>query len=296
MIKNFIDTSGIECYEDVSLKKYNTYKIDAKAKYLVFPKDSVELISLISYLKDNNCKFLVLGNGSNVIFNFEYYDGVIIRLDRLNSISINDNVIEVGAGYSLIKLANEVALLGLSGLEFASGIPGCVGASVAMNAGAYNHSLAEVVESVKVLTPDNEIITMNNEELEFNYRESFLKHNKDYIILSCKIILSHGNKEEILELISNRRIRRMESQPLNYPSAGSVFRNPEGNYAGKLIEDCGFKGYKLGGAMVSLKHANFIINYDGATGRDIVLLINKIKNSVKEKYGIDLILEQIIID
>ena len=296
MIKSFIDTSGVEYYEDVSLKKYNTYKIDAKAKYLVFPKDSVELISLISYLKDNNCKFLVLGNGSNVIFNFEYYDGVIIRLDRFNSISINDNVIEVGAGYSLIKLANEVALLGLSGLEFASGIPGCVGASVAMNAGAYNHSLAEVVESVKVITLDNEIITMNNEELEFNYRESFLKHNKDYIILSCKIILSHGNKEEILELISNRRIRRMESQPLNYPSAGSVFRNPEGNYAGKLIEDCGFKGYKLGGAMVSLKHANFIINYDGATGRDIVLLINKIKNSVKEKYGIDLILEQIIID
>lgn len=296
MIKSFIDTSGIECYEDVSLKKYNTYKIDAKAKYLVFPKDSVELISLISYLKSNKCKFLVLGNGSNVIFNFEYYDGVIIRLDRFNSISINDNVIEVGAGYSLIKLANEVALLGLSGLEFASGIPGGVGASVAMNAGAYNHSLAEVVESVMVLTPDNEIITMNNEELEFNYRESFLKHNKDYIILSCKIILSHGNKEEILELISNRRIRRMESQPLNYPSAGSVFRNPEGNYAGKLIEDCGFKGYKLGGAMVSLKHANFIINYDGATGRDIVLLINKIKNSVKEKYGIDLILEQIIID
>ena len=296
MIKSFIDTSGVEYYEDVSLKKYNTYKIDAKAKYLVFPKDSVELISLISYLKDNNCKFLVLGNGSNVIFNFEYYDGVIIRLDRFNSISINDNVIEVGAGYSLIKLANEVALLGLSGLEFASGIPGCVGASVAMNAGAYNHSLAEVVESVMVLTSDNEIITMNNKELEFNYRESFLKHNKDYIILSCKIILSHGNKEEILELISNRRIRRMESQPLNYPSAGSVFRNPEGNYAGKLIEDCGFKGYKLGGAMVSLKHANFIINYDGATGRDIVLLINKIKNSVKEKYGIDLILEQIIID
>lgn len=296
MIKNFIDTSGIECYEDVSLKKYNTYKIDAKAKYLVFPKDSVELIRLISYLKSNNCKFLVLGNGSNVIFNFEYYDGVIIRLDRFNSISINDNVIEVGAGYSLIKLANEVALLGLSGLEFASGIPGCVGASVAMNAGAYNHSLAEVVESVKVITLDNEIITMTGEELEFNYRESFFKYNKDYIILSCKIILSHGNKEEILELIKDRRVRRMESQPLNYPSAGSVFRNPEGNYAGKLIEDCGFKGYKLGGAMVSLKHANFIINYDGATGRDIVLLINKIKNSVKEKYGIDLILEQIIID
>ncbi len=296
MIKNFIDTSGIECYEDVSLKKYNTYKIDAKAKYLVFPKDSVELIRLISYLKSNNCKFLVLGNGSNVIFNFEYYDGVIIRLDRFNSISINDNVIEVGAGYSLIKLANEVALLGLSGLEFASGIPGCVGASVAMNAGAYNHSLAEVVESVMVLTPDNEIITMTGEELEFNYRESFFKYNKDYIILSCKIILSHGNKEEILELIKDRRVRRMESQPLNYPSAGSVFRNPEGNYAGKLIEDCGFKGYKLGGAMVSLKHANFIINYDGATGRDIVLLINKIRNSVKDKYNIDLILEQIIID
>lgn len=296
MIKNFIRSSGIEYYENISLKNYNTYKIDVRAKYLVFPKDKVELSRLVGYFKRNDCKFLVLGNGSNVIFACEYYDGVIIKLDKINDIVLKDEILEVGAGYSLIKLASNMALLGLSGLEFASGIPGCIGASVAMNAGAYNHSLAELVESVVVLTPDNDIVTMMRQELEFGYRESFFKHHKDYIIISCRLRLTYGNKDEILNLISKRRIRRMESQPLNYPSAGSVFRNPEGGFAGKLIEDCGFKGYKLGGAMVSLKHANFIINYDKATGKDIVDLINKIRVSVKNKYNVDLIMEQIIID
>ena len=296
MIKNFIRSNNLEYYENISLKNYNTYKIDVIAKYLVFPKDKVELSNLVKYLKDNNCKFLVLGNGSNVIFSCSNYDGVVIRLDKLNDININGDIIEVGAGYSLIKLASNMALLGLSGLEFASGIPGCIGASVAMNAGAYNHSLSEIVESVTVLDPDNKLIIMKNKELDVADRESFFKHHKNYIIISCKLKLTKGNKDEILELISKRRIRRMESQPLNYPSAGSVFRNPEGNYAGKLIEDCGLKGYKLGGAMISLKHANFIINYNKATGKDIVDLINKVKSCVKDKYNIDLVMEQIIID
>ena len=202
----------------------------------------------------------------------------------------------VGAGYSLIKLSMEVANKDLTGLEFASGIPGFIGASVAMNAGAYNNSLSEIVDSVRVLTPEGKIKTMKCEELEFGYRDSFFKKNKDYIILSCKLILSYGKKEEIMELMDKRRERRIETQPLDYPSAGSVFRNPDGLYAGKLIEDVGLKGYKLGGAMVSLKHANFIINYNKATGRDIVDLINKIQEEVKKKYDISLVLEQIIVD
>ena len=296
MIENFIKNSKIEYYKDISLKHYNTYKLDVQVAYLVFVNSKEELISLVKFLKSVNQKFLVLGNGSNVIFKNDVYDGVIIKLDKLNKFVINNLELEAGAGCSVIKLATSTALLGLSGLEFASGIPGEIGASVAMNAGAYTHSLSEIVESVEVLTPDDEIITMTNKECVFGYRESFFKHHRDYIIISCKCKLVVGEKKEILELISNRRIRRIKSQPLKYPSAGSVFRNPEGMYAGKLIEDCGLKGYKLGGAMVSLKHANFIVNYRHATGQDIVALINKIKKLVKDKYNVELILEQIIID
>lgn len=296
MIKNFINDNKFEYYKDTSLKNYNTYKLDTICKYLIFPKTREELIKLIKYLKENNCKYIVLGNGSNVIFADDYYDGIVIKLDHLNKLTINKDIVEVEAGYSVIKLAMDVALMGLSGLEFASGIPGSIASSVAMNAGAYNDSLSEILISVEVLTPNHEIITMTNSELDFRYRHSFFKDNKDYIIISCKLKLNHGDKKEILNLISQRRIRRIESQPLNYPSAGSVFRNPEGMHAGALIEKCGLKGHIIGGAQISKKHANFIVNYNNATGKDIIALINKAKKEVKKKYHVDLILEQIIID
>lgn len=296
MIKNFINSNNIECYKDASLKNYNTYKLDVKCQYLLFPNTREKLINLIKYLKDNNCKYIVLGNGSNVIFANDYYDGIVIKLDRFNKLTIDKDNVEVEAGYSVIKLAMDVSLMGLSGLEFASGIPGSIASSVAMNAGAYNDSLSEIVISVEVLTPNNEIITMTNEELDFRYRHSFFKDNKDYIIISCKLQLSHSDTKEILNLISQRRIRRIESQPLNYPSAGSVFRNPEGMHAGALIEKCGLKGHIIGGAQISNKHANFIVNYNNATGKDIISLINKAKKEVYDKYHVDLILEQIIID
>lgn len=296
MIRNFIRSIGVEYYEDVSLKNYNTYKLDVKTKFLVFPSKKEELRSLVKFFCDNDIKFIVLGNGSNVIFSMDYYDGVVIRLDKFDELIIHDNIIEVGSGYSLIKLSMNMSLLGLSGMEFASGIPGCIGASVAMNAGAYNHSLSEVVDSVLVLNSNYEFETMKNKDLAFGYRDSFFKNNRDYIIISVKLRLDYGNREEMLEVINNRRVRRMDTQPLNYPSAGSVFRNPEGMHAGKLIEECELKGYKVGGAMVSLKHANFIVNYDNATGKDIVELINKVKREVYNKYNIELILEQIIVD
>lgn len=285
-----------EYYENISLKKYNSYKLDVIAKYLIFPNNEDELIELLIFIRDNNIKYIVLGNGSNVIFANDYYDGVVIRLDKINNIEINNKIIKVGAGYSLTKLAMEVSKMGLSGLEFAVGIPGYVGASVAMNAGAYTHSMSEIVKSVRVINSNGEIDTFDRERIDFEYRDSFFKKNKDYIIVSCELSLNDGDKEEIMEKIEKRKIRRLESQPLDYPSAGSVFRNPVGMYAGKIIEDIGMKGYKIGGAMISLKHANFIINYNNATGKDIILLIDMIKKKVKEKYDIDLILEQIIVD
>ena len=296
MIKSFIKDNNLEYYEDISLKKYNSYKLDVISKYLVFPKDELELSLLITFLKSNDIKHIVLGNGSNVIFSCDYYDGVVVRLDRLNSLEIDGEYVNVGAGYSLVKLAMIAVDKELSGLEFASGIPGFVGASVAMNAGAYNSSLSDVLDSVRVMSSDGSIKSMKASELKFGYRTSIFKENTDYVIISCKFKLIKGNKNEIMELMEKRRKRRLESQPLDYPSAGSVFRNPKDDYAGRLIEDVGLKGYKIGGAMVSLKHANFIINYDKATGKDIVDLIELIKRKVKDKYSVDLVLEQIIVD
>ena len=296
MIKSFIKNNNLEYYEDISLKKYNSYKLDVISKYLVFPKDEMELSLLITFLKSNDIKHIVLGNGSNVIFSCDYYDGVVVRLDKLNSLEIDEEYVNVGAGYSLVKLAMIAVDKELSGLEFASGIPGFVGASVAMNAGAYNSSLSDVLDSVRVMSSDGSIKSMKASELKFGYRTSIFKENTDYVIISCKFKLIKGNKNEIMELMEKRRKRRLESQPLDYPSAGSVFRNPKDDYAGRLIEDVGLKGYKIGGAMVSLKHANFIINYDKATGKDIVDLIELIKRKVKDKYSVDLVLEQIIVD
>lgn len=296
MIKNFIKKHPMEYYEEASLKRYNTYRLDTICKYLVFPNDKEELRLLIKFLDENNQKYLLLGNGSNVIFKNTYFDGTIIILSKLNKKTINGDTVEVEAGYSLQKLAVEVCNLGLSGLEFACGIPGYIGASVAMNAGAYNSSLAEVVKSVDVINPDYEIVTLTNNELDFKYRNSLLKQDKRYIVISVKLQLTPDNKEEILEKISNRRVRRLETQPLDMPSAGSVFRNPQDMHAGALIEECNLKGFSIGGAEISRKHANFIVNNGGATGADIVALIERAKKEVKEKYNVDLLLEQIIID
>ena len=296
MIKNFIEKNNIEYYEDASLKKYNTYRIDAKCKYLVLPKDKEEFKLLIKYLNEVEFKYIVLGNGSNIILSFDYYDGVVILLNKLNELKISGESIEVGAGYSLQKLALETSNLGLEGLEFATGIPGLVGASIAMNAGAYNNSLSEVVTSVLVLNKDLEFVTMTNKEMKFSYRDSFFKQNKDYYIISANINLRQGEKQEILERVSKRRVKRLETQPLDMPSAGSVFRNPEGMHAGALIENCGLKGFSIGGAQISEKHANFIINTGNATGKEIIQLINRAKEDVQKKYNIELILEQIIIE
>ena len=296
MIKSFIEKKDMEYYTDVSLKRYNTYRIDLKCKYLVFPKDKEEFRDLVKYLVSHEMKYLVLGNGSNVIFACDYYDGVVILLHKLSDLKMNGESITVGAGYSLQRLAIDTSTSGLSGLEFATGIPGLIGASVAMNAGAYNDSLSSVVESVLVLNPDFEFVMMSNVDLEFGYRTSFFKKNSSYYIVEVNLKLVQGDSDEILEKISKRRVKRLETQPLDMPSAGSVFRNPEGMHAGALIENCGLKGFSIGGAMVSSKHANFIVNNGNCTGMEVVQVIDRVKREVKEQYDVDLILEQIIIE
>lgn len=296
MIKSFFDSNGIKYESNASLKNHNTYKIDATCNYLVFPRDEEELILILKEIKNNNLKYLVLGNGSNVILAKKNYDGIVIKLDSFNQVKYDNYLVTVGAGYSLIKLAVETIEKGMSGLEFAAGIPGCIGASTAMNAGAYNSDMASIVKEVRVLTPDLEIKTLSNEDLAFEYRDSFLKKNKEYIVLSTTLELSTGDTETMRTQITERRMKRLASQPLNMPSAGSVFRNPEGMYAGELIEKLNLKGYSIGGAKVSEKHANFIINNGNATGEDIISLINIIQKEVKEKYNVSLKLEQIIVE
>ena len=296
MIKDFFNKGNYNYEENISLKKYNTYRIDILAKYMVFPKKTKELIELINFARTNNIKYMILGNGSNVIFNTTYYDGIIIKLDNFNNMTIKGNKVYAEAGCSLIKLAISTINAELSGLEFACGIPGTVGASISMNAGAYNLDISNSLESISVLTPQNEIITLNKNKLEFSYRDSFLKRNPDYVVLSANFLLKEGNREEMLLQMEERKKRRKDTQPLEYPSAGSVFRNPPSMYAGELIEKCNLKGYCIGDATVSTKHANFIVNKGNATGKDIVSLINKIKEEVKNKYKIELILEQIIVE
>lgn len=295
MTKSFFDSLNITYKEDISLKNYNTYRVNTICKYLVFPKTIEELIKIIKHLKENNIKYYMLGNGSNIILSMDYYDGVMIKLDNFNNIEYNGNLVTAGAGYSLIKLSLDTIEKGLSGMEFSSGIPGSVGASVAMNAGAYNEDLSGILKEVVVLTPDNEVITMKKEELQFTYRSSFLKKNKKYIVLSATFELKKGNVEEMKNVVEERKQKRIASQPLDMPNAGSVFRNPEGNYAGALIEKANLKGYNINGAEVCTKHANFIINKGNATGQDIIALIEKIQKEIKTKDNIDLRLEQIIV-
>lgn len=292
MIESFI--KNYEYYKNISLKKYNTYRLDVMCNYLVYPKDEVELISLLRYLKENQIEYLILGGGSNVILAKSCFD-VVIKLDKLNDVKIDNNIVIAGAGVSIMSLANICMKKGLNGLAFAGGIPGAVGASAAMNAGAYKEDMASVVKEIRVVTPDLEVVTMSNKDLNYSYRNSFLKENKGYICVEVTFELSYEETDKIKEVMDDRRQRRVDTQPLDMPSAGSVFRNPEGLSAGKLIEDAGLKGYTIGGAQISTKHANFIVNIGGATYADILELIEYTQRKVEEIYGIKLLLEQEII-
>lgn len=281
-------------YENYDLKNNNTYRVSSICQYFVLPNSISDLQSLMKYLKANKCQYFIIGNGSNIILDSNLKDYVVVSLASLKAIEVHKeyNMIYVEAGAMLPKLAAISIENSLTGLEFAIGIPGTLGGSIISNAGAYNCQLLDYVRTITALDENFELVTLDHEELSYGYRTSMFKEKKNYLIVSAKFYLKEGNKEESLKVVQDRKLRRSSTQPLEYPSAGSVFRNPIGDAAGRLIELCGLKGKRIGGAEVSFKHANFIINIDNATSSDIIELINLIHDTVLEKTGVDLIKEQ----
>ena len=286
-----LEKSKYDIKENVSFKTLTTYKTGGVCKYLISPFEVLALIELLKVLKKNNIKFKIFGNGSNILASDKVYDGVIIRLDKFNKVKVDGDIVYAEAFVNLISLSLTCLNNNLTGFEWASGIPGTVGGACYMNAGAYLKSVSDVLISVTVLDEDYNVLEIPLKDLEFGYRKSNLM-DKGYIILGAKFKLSKGNYDDILNLITERRERRYKSQPLNYPSAGSVFRNPDGDYAGRLIEECNLKGYVKGGAKISDMHANFIVNYNNATSSDVKDLIELAKLKVHEKFNIDLKCEQ----
>ena len=281
--------------EDVDLKNYNTYKVPGTAKYLIHVKSEELLIELLDFLQSKKIKYFIIGNGSNIVLPEDSFDGVIIKLTELNKIDIDDDEVYVEAGVMMPKLVNETVDNCLTGLEWASGIPGTVGGSVIGNAGAYLSEIFDFIISIRILK-NGKIEELSKDDVEHSYRHTSLKGKKDIIVLGVRLKLNKGNSDESRTIMKQRMERRISSQPLEYPSAGSTFRNPEGDYAGRLIEECGLKGKTIGGAMVSEKHANFIINYNNATSSDIRNLIKLVHDDVLENTGVDLILEQELLE
>lgn len=282
-------------YENVlinePMKNHTTFKIGGLCDVFVKPTTVEQVKEVVKLLQDNNINYYIVGNGSNLLVSDEGYRGVIINLfNNFSDITVKDDIITANAGALLGKIGHVALDNGLKGFEFATGIPGTLGGAVVMNAGAYGGEMKDVLVSATVLTKDGDIITLSNEELELSYRSSIIEKN-GYIVLSADIKLSKGDKDEIKALISELATRRRDKQPLEYPSAGSTFKRPKDNFAGKLIMDAGLRGYSVGGAMVSEKHCGFVINKGNATCKDVIELTDNVKQKVKEQFGIELELE-----
>ncbi|MCI2155068.1 MAG: UDP-N-acetylmuramate dehydrogenase [Stecheria intestinalis] len=274
----------------VPLSSMTTLRIGGKAKYVAYPDDSVSLDSLIRIIRKNHLPFKLIGKGSNLLCSDKDYDGVIIRLEKFNDFYIVDTSVVAQAGCSIIAVAYAAMKAGLSGLEFASGIPGSVGGVTFMNAGAYRSSMSDVIDSVFVYR-DGKFEWVPKGECGFGYRTSVFQSHPDWIVIAIRLNLEKRDPDEIRALMDSRRERRMASQPLDRPSAGSVFRNPDDVPAWKLIEGIGYRGHRIGDAQVSEKHVNFIVNDGHARAEDFLALTEEIQKLVKEKYGISLHME-----
>ena len=282
--------------KDISLSTLTTYKTGGIAKLVVYPNNINNLKQMLKLIHKYNIKYFILGKGSNTLFSDKEFNGVIIKLDKLNNFKSKQTEIYVESGMILSKLVQASVKNELTGLEFAIGIPGTIGGAIYMNAGAYGNNMSNIVKSVIVLNEEFKIEEIPLEKLKFDYRYSIFQDNKNLICVAANIKLEHGNHDEIASKIKENLLKRKNSQPLEYPSAGSVFRNPEGNYAGKIIEELGLKGKNIGGAEISTKHANFIINKNNASSSDILNLIKLVQKEVKDKYKIDLKLEQQLVN
>ena len=247
----------------------------------------------IGDLRKADIPFFLMGNGSNLLVSDKGYDGVILQIGpKLEQIEVVGDRITVSAGTAMVKVSRVAAEHSLTGLEFAAGIPGAVGGGVVMNAGAYDGDMSMVVEQVRVLNEDGEILELNRDSMEFGYRKSAIMH-RNFVVLSVTFKLETGDQEQILAKMKDFNERRRSKQPLEYPSAGSTFKRPEGYFAGKLIEDAGCKGYTVGGACVSEKHSGFVINKDEATAKDIMTVICDVQKQVERKFDVKLVPEVI---
>lgn len=283
-----------EVTNNASLERYNTYGIKTSCKYLVKPNNVDNLISLVNFLNNSEIKYYVIGKGSNVILPDTLFNGVIISLELLNSVEFNGNIVTVDAGISLSSFVQKCINNNLGGLEYLATIPGTVGGALVGNAGVKDHETYDNVLSVEVIR-NKKLVKLDRKDINVSYRHTEFKNTSD-IIVRATFKLSEGNAEEMNSIVKESRQKRLSSQPLEYKNAGSVFKNPEGNYAGKLIESVGLKGYSIGDASISEKHANFIINKGNATSKDIKDLIKVVQDKVYKEYNIKLELEQIVID
>ena len=275
-------------YTNEPMKKHTTFRVGGEADFFVVPKTKEEIKKIVALCQEMDMPYYILGNGSNLLVGDKGYRGVIIQIYKeMNAIQIEGNEMRVQAGALLSKIGSVALEAELTGFEFAAGIPGTVGGAVMMNAGAYGGEMKDVLKEVTVLTPEGEILILAKEELELGYRTSIVA-KKNYIVLEATIVLEKGDKEAIKARMDELRVQRTTKQPLEYPSAGSTFKRPEGYFAGKLIQDAGLRGFQVGGAQVSEKHCGFVINKDNATAADVLELMRQVSATVREKFGVDL--------
>ncbi len=274
---------GLDIRQEEPMKNHTTFRIGGPAEYYICPKKD-ETAVILSAAGECNIPVTIIGNGSNLLVADGGIRGLVLEIGSgMCEVFAEGNTIRAQAGALLSKVAQAAANAGLSGLEFASGIPGSVGGAVTMNAGAYDGEMKHVVSLVTVLTPEGKELVLSPEELEFSYRHSCIPRN-GYLVLEAQFLLTPGDKEEISEKMAGFR----EKQPLEYPSAGSTFKRPQGYFAGKLIMDAGLRGYMVGGAQVSEKHCGFVINKNNATAADVRQLMTDVQNKIREQFGVSL--------
>lgn len=272
----------------VPLSSLTTMRVGGPADVVVTPYGKDEVKKVLRLLAQEAVPYTVIGHGSNIIASDIGYDGVVVRIsDNMQHISVQGNIIVAEAGASMASIARIAASKGLTGLEFASGIPGVLGGALFMNAGAYGMEMKDIVQEVEILDMTGKVVRLDRSEMEFGYRHSILQ-SKSWIVLGATLMLDEGNPEKILAKMKELNEQRRSKQPLDFPSAGSVFKRPDGYFAGALIEEAGLKGMKIGGAMVSEKHAGFIVNAGDATCEDVMNLIKEVQRIVKEKSGVEL--------
>ena len=270
------------------MKNHTTFRVGGPAEFFVMPRSAEEVKKVINLCRRESFPYYIIGNGSNLLVSDQGYRGVVLQIYKeMSYIEVEENVVVAQAGALLSAIANKALENGLTGFEFAAGIPGTLGGACVMNAGAYGGEMKDVLEEVTVLTEEGEVLTIPKENLELGYRTSIIAR-KGYTVLEARIQLRGGEKEAIKSLMEELKDKRVSKQPLEYPSAGSTFKRPEGYFAGKLIQDAGLRGFSVGGAQVSEKHCGFVINRENATAADVAELMRQVSARVEEEFGVKL--------